>query len=242
MSPPPINIDGNDITGATIDDQEVQEITVDGDVVFSSGTKGFILDDYADNKLTNRNDFGTTNLDLTPPANSQFSTNTRPEYTTIKGSPSISSGVLRIPAGSGQNFPGFDHGLRINQVLSGDFTWEIKMRTGDASISPSFQGYFWFIFDSTNNEGWYIRDGDSDNFGYYDVEENNLFEIGRGDGITENFKTFRIERRNGNEWELFENGNSIFTTTENYMPPSPDSIQFTNARTDFQEYDDLRVF
>ena len=34
---PPTSIDGTDITGATIDNQEVQEITVDGDVVFSAG-------------------------------------------------------------------------------------------------------------------------------------------------------------------------------------------------------------
>jgi hypothetical protein len=37
MSPPPINIDGTEITGATIDGQDVEEITVDGDVVFSAG-------------------------------------------------------------------------------------------------------------------------------------------------------------------------------------------------------------
>jgi len=38
MSPPPINIDGSDITGATIDGQEVQEITVDGQSVFQAVT------------------------------------------------------------------------------------------------------------------------------------------------------------------------------------------------------------
>ena len=34
---PPVEIDGNPITGATIDGTDVQEITVDGDVVFSAG-------------------------------------------------------------------------------------------------------------------------------------------------------------------------------------------------------------
>jgi len=37
MSPPPINIDGTDITGATIDGQDVEEITVDGQTVFTAG-------------------------------------------------------------------------------------------------------------------------------------------------------------------------------------------------------------
>jgi len=37
MTPPPTNIDGTDITGATIDGQAVEEITVDGDTVFTAG-------------------------------------------------------------------------------------------------------------------------------------------------------------------------------------------------------------
>jgi hypothetical protein len=37
MTPPPISIDGTEITGATIDGQEVQEITIDGDTVFTAG-------------------------------------------------------------------------------------------------------------------------------------------------------------------------------------------------------------
>jgi len=36
MTPPPINIDGSDITGATIDGTDVQEVTVDGTQVFSA--------------------------------------------------------------------------------------------------------------------------------------------------------------------------------------------------------------
>jgi hypothetical protein len=36
MSPPPTSIDATEITGATIDGQDVEEITVDGDVVFSA--------------------------------------------------------------------------------------------------------------------------------------------------------------------------------------------------------------
>lgn len=45
---PPINIDGQDITGATIDGQEVQEITVDGDVVFQATRPPIFQEDYED--------------------------------------------------------------------------------------------------------------------------------------------------------------------------------------------------
>jgi len=49
MTPPPINIDGSDITGATIDGTDVQEVTVDGTQVFSaipdSGVSRWTFDD-----------------------------------------------------------------------------------------------------------------------------------------------------------------------------------------------------
>jgi len=36
----PIRIDGNEVSGVTLDNQDVSEVTVDGDVVFSAGTAG----------------------------------------------------------------------------------------------------------------------------------------------------------------------------------------------------------
>jgi len=44
----PVEIDGNPITGATIDGTDVQEITVDGDVVFSAGAAANIIDNFED--------------------------------------------------------------------------------------------------------------------------------------------------------------------------------------------------
>jgi len=49
---PPVEIDGNPITGATIDGTDVQEITVDGDVVFSAGPPANIIDNFEDGDLT----------------------------------------------------------------------------------------------------------------------------------------------------------------------------------------------
>jgi len=88
MSPPPTSIDGTDITGATIDGQEVQEITVDGDTMFRAALNGLLLDDFADGKLTNRDDFGTTPLNPSSlePATSNTSVTTRPEYIDISNS------------------------------------------------------------------------------------------------------------------------------------------------------------
>jgi hypothetical protein len=60
MSPPPINIDDSEITGATIDGQEVEEITVDGDVVFKSGIP---IPDSAINRWKFDEGSGTTAFD-----------------------------------------------------------------------------------------------------------------------------------------------------------------------------------
>jgi len=44
MTPPPINIDGTDITGATIDGQDVEQITIDGQDVLSAIPDTSMLD------------------------------------------------------------------------------------------------------------------------------------------------------------------------------------------------------
>jgi hypothetical protein len=60
MSPPPININDSDITGATIDGQEVGEITVDGDVVFSAVPDSLVAHWTFDNADTS----GSTAIDI----------------------------------------------------------------------------------------------------------------------------------------------------------------------------------
>jgi hypothetical protein len=80
----PTSIDGTDITGATIDGTDVTEITVDGQTVFSAEVElnGLLVDDFADGKLTNRDDFTTTPLNPSSlePATSNTTVTTRPEY------------------------------------------------------------------------------------------------------------------------------------------------------------------
>jgi len=61
---PPTSIDGTDITGATIDNQEVQEITVDGDVVFSASVLPSIRGTQVSQWLNNENS-GTVAFDQT---------------------------------------------------------------------------------------------------------------------------------------------------------------------------------
>jgi len=50
---PPVEIDGNPITGATIDGTDVQEITVDGDTVFTAAPP--IIEDFEDGNINGWN-------------------------------------------------------------------------------------------------------------------------------------------------------------------------------------------
>jgi len=84
----PTSIDGTDITGATIDGTDVTEITVDGQTVFTAAVEvnGLFIDDFADGKLTNRDEFSTTPLNPSSlePGTSNTTVTTRPEYVVSK--------------------------------------------------------------------------------------------------------------------------------------------------------------
>jgi len=126
---PPTSIDGTDITGATIDGTDVQEITVDGQTVFTSVVEvnGILIDDFADNKLTSRDDFATTALNPSSlePATSNFTVTRRPEYDRIEDA---TVGSQQVTLGSASNsciiapIPSF----------TGQLEWEVNLTSQSA--------------------------------------------------------------------------------------------------------------
>jgi len=133
---PPTSIDGTDITGATIDGTDVQEITVDGQTVFevvqAVTNSGFVIDDFADNKLTSRDDFATTAWQDSSAAishSSAFTRTTRPEYTTYN-SPTVTNGVFEAEETAGGAARAF------TDIGNADFS---STRNVDVSIiTPAF--------------------------------------------------------------------------------------------------------
>jgi hypothetical protein len=128
MTPPPTNIDGTDITGATIDGQEVAEITIDGQTVFPKSITGFVVDDFADNKLTNRDNFSGTPLNpqSLEPTVSGFKTRSRPEYVQTD-SASVSAGELSL-----SQFV-FAFVLAPIPSFNGELEWDVNY-TADTSV------------------------------------------------------------------------------------------------------------
>jgi hypothetical protein len=95
----PTAIDGASPSEVTMDGDVIQEITMDGNVVYSAGLNGLFLDEWADNKLSSRDDFDTTPYEEGEPSSSSFSTSTRPAWSTY-GNVAANNKRLEIPDGA----------------------------------------------------------------------------------------------------------------------------------------------
>jgi len=246
---PPTSIDGTDITGATIDGTDVTEITVDGDVVFSAELSGFLLDDWSDNKLTNRDDFATTPLNPSTlePSSSNFQNPTRPEWTTHQGSPSASNNQLELPDGQANTEAILSTPTNINEG-----TWEFDVQfTGSNTSAGSFQ--FWLTDNPgnpTGGTGYFFSIGTANGAGpmqlrYY-INGSGQGNIINGDDFPSDnaFHTCRLEAfddgAGGLDLEIFLDGVSGGTGNENVAIQSHTSIR-GNADTQ-QNVDNFRVF
>ena len=121
----PTTVDGLDIDDATIDGTEVSEITVDGNVVFKAGpdipdSEVYLQDDWGDNRLTNREDSGTTTYNGVEGVY-------RPEWNTRNGSPEATNERLEM---DDADRVVTDINLSFNETI----TWEFDI---DVSNVPS---------------------------------------------------------------------------------------------------------
>ena len=210
---PPTSIDGTDITGATIDGTDVQEITVDGDVVFTSAVEvnGFLIDDFADNKLTSRDDFATTALSPSSlePGTSNFTVTDRPEYDRIVDA-TVNNQQLTL--GGSQNTVV----TAPIPTISGELTWEVSTTTSSAIDLVAFtQGTS--TFEEFNFQA------PTDGFSFQQNQGNNSFgTITRYDnGVRNRLATTQSSNHglilsgtiNSNGTLTFDNANLSATTT-----------------------------
>jgi len=145
----PTSIDGTDITGATIDGQDVTEITVDGQTVFTSVVEldGLLIDDFADGKLSNRDDFATTPLNPSSlePSTSNTTVTTRPEYINISNSTVNTSNEL-VHSNSFNKahvlaeLPAFTGTHNLTLTGSGNSAKFILLGSSDSVVTDPFGG------------------------------------------------------------------------------------------------------
>jgi hypothetical protein len=167
---PPTSIDGTDITGATIDGTDVQEITVDGDTVFTATVElqGLLLDDFADGKLSNRDDFTTTALNpaTLEPGTSANTVTTRPEYQNIQNVSVNTSNQAVFPQSVGSHFatplPSFSGTHEITVDGSGGTFIFIGLGVGASVTSTGpVDGY---VFQAQKGSSAILRRKDGGNF------------------------------------------------------------------------------
>jgi hypothetical protein len=226
---PPTSIDGTDITGATIDGTDVTEITVDGQTVFTAGIFGSFIDDFEDNKLTNRDDYNTTPVQPTSliPTFSSFQNPKRLEWTDTRNGPNVTNGDLQISNHVVQTtdteafdwdtlefeFSGFDSNRRrLYLILYGN-----SNAASFSSFPASFAGSEMFgLVLSTNDSIFFDDRGGNDN------STVNSTWINRPQPIE-----IKLEKTSGDivlnqtwSFDLYINNNNVgsFTDTVEYQP------------------------
>jgi len=157
MTPPPINIDGTDITGATIDGADVSEVTVDGTQVF-----GNVIPDSVEYQINSEDfadpwPFDVGNIDMTVTGLTQdtFSTGDTSVFADQTDSGTAGDGPETIP--SNQQWSVFAT-VQYNAVDVSEFdSWfsaesstsaEFKLR-----VSEDAQGNHGFLIDAVDDNG-----------------------------------------------------------------------------------------
>jgi len=124
---PPVEIDGNPITGATIDGTDVQEITVDGQTVFTAFQTPAVIDDFNAQDLSPYTDTSGFFFESAPAFEGSHSLRTPGNQGPIGG------------GGGGHMASAQGDGL-ANYIQRGD-TWEIRIRfIDDDNAQISFGG------------------------------------------------------------------------------------------------------
>jgi len=232
----PTTIDGTDITGATIDGTDVQEITVDGQTVFNAfpgpDPNIYLQDDFGDNKLSSRDNSGTTTYNG---VTGVF----RPEYTVPSGksSPSVSSQTLNVEGGEAIT-------TTINLNLSQTVTWEwtdVENSTGDRTALHCFAEQATSFSKDQLHSSYYVDVRNGNNLRL------NITQSGGSSGVIINGSTFsgkndvKVTRTSAGVWELFLNNTSQGTTTDTTFT-SPSHTAFAARDSSDTDVAEIKVF
>jgi len=181
MTPPPINIDGTDITGATIDGTDVSEVTVDGTQVFSVSA----IPDSVDYRLKMDESSGTT---LSPSIGS--TTATLSNGGTWVNDSKYTGGTAPSFDAANSQYWALDSNIDINGSDFSALIWTDYTGSGDSTVSilgtfPSDTTIFdsgWQVFKDGSNTELGVQFGDGSirtdvirNATIPDISQNDLF-------------------------------------------------------------------
>ena len=217
-----VTIDGDEIvSGSTIDGDEISEITMDGDVVWTGTPNSVVLDDWLDGNLTsNRDDFNTTPYQFEDEDEELFNpAGSRPEWEGGSGGnyslPSVSDNLAKFDDQEGAVTP------FTEDITEQAFAFEIRI--------DYHEGDNWFFSIFAETDEFTARDGSTSRFaldeGYHLLNNGRLDKLDGGSSSTvvsgsdvSGSEDFRIIRQPDGEFEVFyrDNGswNLIGTGTD----------------------------
>lgn len=205
-------------TGATIDGENVTEITADDDVVWTADTtvtyNGWLLDDWADAEFTtNRTAFDGIGFEGSPPSNSAYTVETRPTWTDERNTVTAQDGYLDMTTGNVSVVSkSFHDDINMN------WFWEFEMGGNGSQVDDDFN-FILFGDQLDYDGGWWL----TPRYGYW------LFVNGQGtialleaDGNGNQNAVFssvdipigskvtaRVRRQSGGVWDMWVNGEHI---------------------------------
>ena len=203
--------DDGEIYGVEIvtDDRVAQVMTVEVIAI----PDGLVLDDFANDptitstSITDRKDFGELEYSFDPPE-SDFSTESRPEWIISAGDSNVSVENGRLTL-SGDPNPtlSFQHGENAR-----NFEWTIQINNSDTSAE------FWTHRESSGDrdDGYRVRaDTNENEFTLEKAEGGSFSVIISESGVPQDEDiTMRAEVDDEGNWELFVNEDSVGTDTD----------------------------
>ena len=208
----PIEINGQTVSDVLVNGESAGDVTVNGDSVFSAipDSDVYLHDDWGDDRLTDREDSGTTTH------NGEEGVY-RPEWTLDSGDPTASNDMLVIQDGDAIY-------TDINLNLDETITWEYTIDLSESGTSSADE-FGLTLWSETNNrvasdrfldKSWIVgirreQGGDSIRFRTYDDGFGSTLIT--GDHDTDVFDLDVIREPDG-DWELFVNDSSIGSTND----------------------------
>jgi len=169
MTPPPINIDGTDITGATIDGKDVEQITIDGQDVLSaipdSAVEQFTAESFDDNNDEWVGELGNFNLTGGSATKTTDSNgNTAVEYTGSSGQQHDNTN-LTVPYGRVVVLSVFEHNSNSTEVVWSDASnSNVFFMIGDGFGSYAIKWGSSSIFDGSPDNNIHLGESFGPNF------------------------------------------------------------------------------
>lgn len=227
--------DADTYTAFVKSNDDTESISVEVSEPTSSELNGYLLEDWEGDSLNEGPTYDTTGYEFTEPETSAFTVTTRPEWSELAGSPTVSDSILTLTNGDSTT-QAVDTEADVSEG-----TWEFVFQ---CSSSPTDgQLLFDFMREDTDNR-WRVRlNGNNDDF--------KLQKQDTGDGsdaISTTWSrdtsehTLTVTRDSNDQFEMSLDGSSVGTATDSFTPSGVLNVAVINAADTDIDFKRIEVY